>query len=268
MAKDQIWKNQPDRPNRPGESPIPDRAAQFGYEQIPREEKADRVLKHFDAVAGKYDFMNSLLSLWIHHIWKRKAVGMLGLLPGERVLDVCGGTGDLSILASGFVGPSGRIVLYDFNAKMMATGRSKARGEDGSISYVQGDAQCIAFPDGCFDAAIIGFGIRNLTRMEFGFMEMHRVLRSGGRMLCLEFSKPVFGPFRWLYDIYSFHIMPFLGAFIAGNRQAYLHLAESIRTFPLPDALSDMLADIGFADVTYRRFTNGIAVAHLAKKRP
>jgi len=134
------------------------------------------------------------------------------------------------------------------------------------IAYVQGNAERIAFADASFDAVMVGFGIRNVTHMEQGFREMYRVLKPGGKMMCLEFSKPANTVFRWLYDFYSFYIMPFLGQIIAGSRQAYTHLPESIRMFPLPDELADILRTIGYQDVIYRRLTNGIAVIHLAYK--
>jgi demethylmenaquinone methyltransferase/2-methoxy-6-polyprenyl-1,4-benzoquinol methylase len=193
---------------------------------------------------------------------------MLSLQPGGRVLDVCGGTGDLAILAAGGTGPLGRVVIYDINRAMINAGLHKVRGTplEDRIRYVQGDAEEIAFPDRSFDAAMVGFGIRNVTRMRRGFEEMHRVLKPGGKLVCLEFSRPVWPVFRWLYDFYSFHVMPLLGELLAGSRKAYTHLPESIRMFPLPDELADMLREIGFARVDYRRFTNGIAVAHLAVK--
>ncbi len=243
-------------------------SAFFGYERIRAAEKTARVIRHFDSVAGVYDFMNTLLSFGIHHAWKRAAVRLLELAPGARVLDVCGGTGDLAILAARRTAPKGAVVIYDINRAMIAAGLPKVIGTplEGRIRHVQGDAERIAFPDGSFDAAMVGFGIRNVTHVQRGFSEMCRVLKPGGRMLCLEFSRPVWPVFRWLYDVYSFHVMPLLGDLLAGSRQAYTHLPESIRTFPLPDELADMLREAGFSRVAYRRFTNGIAVAHLAVK--
>ena len=242
--------------------------AQFGYDRISAEEKGTRVLRHFDGVASQYDLMNSVLSLGIHHLWKRKAIKTLGLYPGAYVLDVCGGTGDLSILAARIVGPTGRVILYDINEKMISAGIDKmSRSREGNrITHVLGDAEHIAFPDQCFDATMVGFGIRNLVHMKEGFKEMYRVLKHGGKIMCLEFSKPTCVPFRWLYDMYSFYIMPFLGEIIVGNRQAYLHLPESIRTFPLPDELARMLENIGFKNVSYKKLTNGIAVIHTGVK--
>jgi demethylmenaquinone methyltransferase/2-methoxy-6-polyprenyl-1,4-benzoquinol methylase len=193
---------------------------------------------------------------------------MLKLAPGDRVLDVCGGTGDLAILAARRVGPQGRVVIYDINRAMIHAGLQKiANSQMGArLRHVQGNAEQISFPDRHFEAVMVGFGIRNVTRMKMGFAEMHRVLKPGGKMMCLEFSKPIWPVFRWLYDFYSFHIMPFLGELIVGSRKAYTHLPESIRMFPLPDELSELLKTIGFSQVTYRSLTNGIAVIHLAVK--
>jgi demethylmenaquinone methyltransferase/2-methoxy-6-polyprenyl-1,4-benzoquinol methylase len=212
--------------------------------------------------------MNSLLSFGIHHLWKHSAVRMMNLAPGDRILDVCGGTADLAMLAAKDIGTAGGVIVYDINRAMIQAGLHKVALKDiaHSIGYVQGNAETISFPDMHFDATMVGFGIRNVTNMRKGFEEMFRVLKPGGKMMCLEFSKPTFAPFRWLYDIYSFYIMPFLGELIAGSRKAYTHLPESIRMFPLPDELSDMLTKIGFSQVSYRNLTNGIAVIHLAVK--
>ena len=242
--------------------------ADFGYQKIPAREKVNWVRNHFDAVAQKYDMMNTLLSFGIHYLWKRTAIRMLSLKPGDRVIDVCGGTGDLSILAIRKVRPSGQVVLYDINRKMMVTGRSKPvnAGARKQILYVQGDAESISFGPNQFDAAMVSFGIRNLTHIEEGFKEMYRVLKPGGRLMCLEFSKPVFPPFRWLYDFYSFSIMPLLGLLIVGSRKAYTYLPESIRVFPSPEELRKRLEEIGFRGVTYRRVSNGIAVVHMGVK--
>jgi demethylmenaquinone methyltransferase/2-methoxy-6-polyprenyl-1,4-benzoquinol methylase len=240
----------------------------FGFERVPVAEKAGKVRNHFDSIARHYDFMNTLLSFGIHHLWKATAVRMMGLSPGSSVLDVCGGTGDLAILAADMIGPSGRVVIYDINRAMMLAGLHKTAPKkvEQRVGYVQGDAESISFPEEKFDAAMVGFGIRNVTHIQNGFREMYRVLKPGGKMMCLEFSKPTFAPFRWLYDIYSFYIMPFLGELIAGSRTAYTHLPETIRMWPLPDELSKMLKGIGFSDVSHRKLTNGIAVIHLAVK--
>jgi demethylmenaquinone methyltransferase / 2-methoxy-6-polyprenyl-1,4-benzoquinol methylase len=243
--------------------------AHFGFQEIPAQEKVKWVREHFDTIARKYDVMNTLLSFGIHYLWKRKAIRLLGLKPGDRVIDVCGGTGDLSVLAVKKVTPSGLVVLYDINRKMMATGKGKStnRAAREKIRYVQGDAEKISFGTREFDAALVGFGIRNLTHPEEGFREMYRVLKPGGKFLCLEFSKPTAPLFRRLYDFYSFRLMPFIGLLFVGSRQPFTYLPESIRMFPSPQKLSAVLEEIGFSQVTYRYLTNGIAVIHLGLKR-
>ena len=242
--------------------------AYFGFQHVPRSQKTDRVRQHFNSVARHYDFMNTLLSFGIHHLWKRIAVRAMSLRPGQQVLDVCGGTGDLAILAAERIAPTGRVVIYDINHAMIQAGLHKVHRERirGCVDYVQGNAESISTGDGHFDAAMVGFGIRNVTDMQKGFEEMYRVLKPGGKLMCLEFSKPTFPVFRRLYDFYSFYIMPLLGELIAGSRTAYTHLPESIRMFPLPDELAAILRRIGFSQVTYRALTNGIAVIHLAVK--
>ena len=236
----------------------------FGFQKIPEKEKTARVGRHFDIVARRYDVMNTLLSFGIHYAWKRKAVGLLELKVGDVVIDCCGGTGDLSILASRRVGPGGSVILYDINRMMIEAGRRKssnavARKE---IAYVQGDAERISFKSGIFDAAMVGFGVRNLTHMEKGLQEIHRVIKRGGRFVCLEFSRPIHPLFRLLYDFYSFYIMPSAGFLLTGSRQAYTYLPESIRMFPSPRKLAALLGKTGFREVTYQTLSNGIAVVH------
>jgi len=263
-----VWLEDKERQAQIRESKAHVDEAYFGYERIRASRKTDRVIQHFNSVARHYDFMNTLLSFGIHYAWKRKAVRMLDLAPGDRVLDVCGGTGDLAIMAAGAIGPAGQVTIYDINRAMMNAGLHKV--VDAEIEtrlwHVQGNAECISFADGHFDAAMVGFGIRNVTRMNMGFEEMYRVLKPGGKLMCLEFSKPTWPVFRWLYDFYSFNIMPLLGQLLVGSRKAYTHLPESIRMFPLPNELSKLLKKIGFSHVTYHRLTNGIAVIHLAVK--
>ena len=268
LKQKEIWLDDKDRKEQLAQSDNDAKPTYFGYERVARNQKTDRVIQHFNSVARHYDFMNSLLSFGIHHLWKRMAVKMMGLAPGDRIVDVCGGTADLAILAARDIGPAGKVLVYDINRAMIQAGLHKVAHKDIAprIGYVQGNAETISFPDQRFDAAMVGFGIRNVTNMQKGFEEMYRVLKPGGKMMCLEFSRPTFAPFRWLYDIYSFYIMPFLGELIAGSRQAYTHLPESIRMFPLPDELSDLLTKIGFSRVSYRSLTNGIAVIHLAIK--
>ncbi len=262
------WLEEKKRQTQIDNSSQNDDEAYFGYERIRTVAKTDRVKQHFNSVARHYDFMNTLLSLGIHYAWKRSAVRMLKLAPGDRILDVCGGTGDLAILAAKAVGPTGRVVIYDINRAMIQAGMHKVIDTDieNRLGYIQGNAESISFPDRHFDTAMVGFGIRNVTFMKKGFEEMYRVLKPGGKMMCLEFSKPTWPVFRWLYDFYSFYIMPFLGQIIVGNRKAYTHLPESIRMFPLPDELANLLKNIGFSQVTVRSLTNGIAVIHLAIK--
>ena len=242
--------------------------ARFGNKKVDRSEKVNTVARHFNRVAPKYDLMNSVLSMGLQHVWKRASVRMMNIQPGDRVIDVCGGTGDLAILAARRAGPSGLIAIYDFNRAMMNAGRPKTNFDKISapITFVQGDAENIAFPDNTFDGAMVGFGIRNVTHLKKGFSEMHRVLRSGGRIMCLDFSKPTNALFRGLYDFYSFNVMPLLGGLIVGSAQSYACLSETIRMFPLPDELAAILESIGFEKVYYQRMTNSIAVAHVGTK--
>jgi demethylmenaquinone methyltransferase/2-methoxy-6-polyprenyl-1,4-benzoquinol methylase len=262
------WLDEYGKQNQPLDAGHSQKTAFFGYQKISEDEKSQWVLRHFNTVAKRYDLMNTLLSFGIHHLWKRTALRMMALNPGDRVLDVCGGTGDLAILAAETVGRSGRVIIYDINRAMIEAGVHKINHlpSEERISFVQGDAEHISFPGGYFDAAMVGFGIRNVTHMDQGFKEMCRVLKPGGKMLCLEFSKPTSPLFRWLYDIYSFHMMPALGEIFAGSSKAYLHLTESIRTFALPNELTAVLKQVGFSEVTERRLTNGIAMIHLAVK--
>ena len=242
--------------------------ARFGLKTYAEKEKAAAVRRHFDRVAPKYDFMNSLLSFGIQRAWKRAAIRLLNPVPGSRILDLCGGTGDLAHLAVGWTGPAGRATICDINMAMMAAGRRTYAPHPltRQVAWVQGDAEEVPFPEASFDAAMVGFGIRNLTHLKQGFQEMHRVLKPGGKFLCLEFSRPTNAVFRALYDVYSFNIMPLLGQLIAGSAESYACLPETIRMFPLPDELASMIAGCGFQQVTYRRMTNGMVVAHLATR--
>ncbi len=243
--------------------------ARFGIRSYKESEKYKAVIRHFNRVAPKYDFMNSLLSMGIQHVWKRAAIRMLNIREGEKVLDVCGGTGDLSILAARRTGRDGQVVIYDINRAMIEAGRHKIDPypDLGHISYVQGNAEEITFPDATFDVTMVGYGIRNVTHLKRGFGEMHRVLKPGGRILCLEFSRPDNPLFRALYDFYSFNIMPLLGELIAGSAESYACLPETIRMFPLPDELSAIFEGIGFEKVRYLSMTNGISVAHVGIKK-
>jgi demethylmenaquinone methyltransferase/2-methoxy-6-polyprenyl-1,4-benzoquinol methylase len=242
--------------------------AYFGYRQVSAAAKGRLVAQHFDTVARKYDLMNTLLSFGLHHLWKRAAVRMMALKAGDRVLDVCGGTGDLALRAARAIGGTGQVVVYDINWAMMAAGRPKVASSTLAprIGYIQGNAELLSCPDASFDAATVGFGIRNLTRPEKGFQEMFRVLKPGGTMMCLEFSRPKTAWFRRLYDFYSFYVMPAVGRIMVGSGDAYTYLPESIRIFSQPEALSAVLTGIGFTRVRYRRLTDGIAVIYLGVK--
>lgn len=262
------WLDEYKQQKHPSHPKIVEKSAYFGYQRVPMDEKSQWVMRHFNTVAKRYDLMNTLLSFGIHHLWKRFAVNIMALNPKDRVLDVCGGTADLAILAANTTGRCGYVVVYDINRAMIDAGIYKKNHSphENRIGFVQGDAEHLSFPDKYFDAVMVGFGIRNVTRMDQGFREMCRVLKPGGKMMCLEFSKPTAPLFRFLYDIYSFHIMPFLGEIIAGSSKAYMHLTESIRTFALPDELTKILKQSGFSQVTEYKLTNGIAMIHLAVK--
>ena len=240
----------------------------FGSRRVSHQEKKSLVQGHFDTVAARYDLTNNLLSFGLQQVWKRKAVAWLGLKRGERVLDACGGTADLGLLAAGPVGPEGRIIIYDFNRAMLAVGRDKIEhaGMVATMSLVQGDVEQIALQDQTFDAALVGFGIRNLAAMEAGLQELHRVLKPGGRLLILEFSQPTNTWFRTLYDLYSFTVMPLVGKIMMGSWEAYTYLPESIRLFASPDELGAILERVGFSRVDYHRLSNGIAVMYLCWK--
>ena len=241
----------------------------FGFKKHRAAEKATSVLSHFNRVAPKYDIMNSVLSFGIHHAWKRTAIRMLELKPGDQLLDVCGGTGDLAVLSAARTKHGGgHIFIYDINRAMMTTGRDRPENQQNHncIHYIEGDAEQMACRENQFDAAIVGFGIRNLTHLEKGFQEMYRVLKPGGKVMCLEFSKPTNPLFRWLYDFYSFNIMPFAGSILAGSRQSYACLSQTIRMFASADELKEILEGIGFEAVAYKRLTNGIAVIHMGRK--
>lgn len=242
--------------------------AYCGYRQVSAAAKGKLVHQHFDTVARKYDLMNTLLSFGLHHLWKRAAVRMMALKPGMRVLDVCGGTADLALRAARTMGDTGNVIVYDINWAMMAAGWPKVAGSTLAprIGYIQGDAERLSCPDASFDAAMVGFGIRNLTRPEAGFKELFRVLKPGGTMMCLEFSRPKTAWFRRLYDFYSFYVMPVIGRIMVGSGDAYTYLPQSIRMFSQPEELSAVLTGIGFTRVRFRRLTDGIAVIYLGVK--
>ncbi|MFP4159713.1 MAG: bifunctional demethylmenaquinone methyltransferase/2-methoxy-6-polyprenyl-1,4-benzoquinol methylase UbiE [Desulfobacterales bacterium] len=248
----------------PGESGF----TYFGFRRLPAEQKKKAVLEHFTRVAARYDFMNTVLSFGIHYAWKRRAVAMMNLKPGDTVLDVCGGTGDLAVYAAGRVGKNGRVFVFDMNHEMMRAGlaRPQNRKYKDRIFCARGDAECLALPDSSFDAAMVGFGIRNLTSIKRGLAEMYRVLKPGGRVMCLEFSKPVNPVFRQVYDLYSFYAMPLAGRILAGSARSYSCLSETIRMFATAEELADMFTEAGFENVSFKRLTNGIAAIHTGQK--
>ncbi len=231
-----------------------------------QQNKSATVRRYFNTIAGRYDFMNTLLSFGLHFLWKKETLKKAGLKGAEKVLDLCGGTGDLAMLAAPMVGKSGHIVLYDFSPEMIREGRHKINKAAARIYPICGDAENIAIRDNTFDRVFIGFGLRNLSDMEKGLREIFRVLKPSGKLLCLEFSQPVSPVMRILYNLYSFTIIPMAGKIIAGSTEAYKYLPQSIRAFPLPEKLSEIMGHTGFSEVSYKRLTNGIAVIHVATK--
>jgi len=229
-------------------------------------DKTARVRSYFDAIAGRYDLTNTLLSCGLHHVWKRRAIREAHLSSGMRVLDVCGGTGDLAARAARRLGPAGSVTLYDFSLAMIRAGRTRSGGRHARLRYVCGDARCLAARDGFFDVVLIGFGLRNLAGMDAGLREFQRVLKPGGRLVCLEFSQPEAPLLRRLYDLYSYRVIPVLGSLITGAREAYTYLPDSIRRFPAPERLRQMFEQAGFRDVACRLLTGGIAAIHTGRK--
>jgi demethylmenaquinone methyltransferase/2-methoxy-6-polyprenyl-1,4-benzoquinol methylase len=237
------------------------RLTQFGFERVPEEEKGPRVARVFDSVAARYDLMNDLMSGGLHRLWKRAAVERCGLRPGERVLDLAAGTGDLAQLLAARVRPGGAVVAADINAAMLAIGRDRLVDVGVVLPAVQCDAQRLPFGDSTFDCITIGFGLRNVTRKELALAEMLRVLRPGGRAVVLEFSR-VWPPLQPLYDAYSFGVLPRIGRLVAGDAAAYRYLAESIRVHPNQDELKTLLEAAGFGRVDYLNLAAGVVAIH------
>jgi demethylmenaquinone methyltransferase/2-methoxy-6-polyprenyl-1,4-benzoquinol methylase len=237
----------------------------FGFARVPADEKAGRVREVFDSVASRYDLMNDLMSLGVHRAWKRFTVEAAALRPGQRVLDLAGGTGDLAALMAPRVAPGGAVVLADINAAMLARGRERLqdRGLAGdAVGYCQLDAEALPFADASFDAVTIAFGLRNVTRKEAALEAIRRVLRPGGQLLVLEFSHPVAPGLAPLYDLYSFRVLPALGRLVAGDGDSYRYLAESIRVHPDQEGLKAMMEAAGFEGVRYHNLTGGIVALH------
>jgi len=236
----------------------------FGYREVPVEQKAGLVHEVFRSVAGNYDLMNDLMSLGIHRAWKADFAAHSGVQTGDRVLDLAGGTGDISALMSRRVGDEGLVVLTDINEAMLDVGRRRLedRGIVGNLRCALVDAEHLPFRDGEFDAVTIAFGLRNVTDKDQALREMRRVLRPGGRALILEFSAVEAEPLKKLYDTWSFGVLPLLGKWVAHDEDSYRYLAESIRKHPPQEELADMMREAGFEDVRYRNLTGGIVAIH------
>ncbi len=240
----------------------------FGFKEVPKEEKVKMVRGVFDSVADQYDIMNDLMSLGIHRIWKRIAIQLANVRAGDKVLDLAGGTGDLTALFEKRVGPKGQVVLADINAAMLRTGRNRLidRGLVGNIQYAQVNAECLPFADNTFDCVCIGFGLRNVTDKDAALRSMHRVLKPGGRVIILEFSHPVDSITEKVYDFYSFKLLPKIGALVAKDEESYRYLAESIRMHPKQDELKNMMENAGFERCEYFNLTQGIVAIHRGYK--
>lgn len=245
-----------------------DTTTHFGYQRVRVEEKARRVADVFNSVADKYDVMNDLMSFGIHRAWKRFAIEMTGVGPGQRVLDVASGTGDLARAMAQRVGETGEIVMTDINAAMLARGRERLTdaGIVGNVRHVLADAQYLPFEENHFDCVTISFGLRNVTDIPRALASMHRVLRPGGRLVVLEFSRPVLPGLKPFYDMYSFQVLPRLGRIIAGDAASYRYLAESIRMHPGQEQLRTLMLEAGFGQCDYYNLSGGIVALHRGYK--
>ncbi|MBA0901601.1 MAG: bifunctional demethylmenaquinone methyltransferase/2-methoxy-6-polyprenyl-1,4-benzoquinol methylase UbiE [Candidatus Nitrotoga sp.] len=237
----------------------------FGFSTVAETEKAQRVAEVFTSVAGKYDVMNDLMSLGLHRLWKRFAIQISGVRAGERVLDVAGGSGDLSRQFARRVGEDGQVWLTDINKAMLRVGRDRLIDEGASMPVAQCDAEHLPFPSNYFNCVSIAFGLRNVTHKDAALREMQRVLKPGGRLLVLEFSK-VWKPCEPLYDAYSFKLLPRLGQLIANDSESYRYLAESIRMHPSQEELKGMMEDAGLSRVEYFNLSAGIVALHRGYK--
>ena len=237
----------------------------FGYETVAETDKAARVREVFDSVASRYDLMNDLMSAGMHRAWKAFTVAVSGVRPGHRVLDIAAGTGDLSRAFSRKVGPQGMVVMSDINGAMLRTGRDRLLDAGSMVPALLCDAEQLPFPDGQFDLVSVAFGLRNMTHKDKALSEMYRVLKPGGKLLVLEFSKP-WEPLRGMYDLYSFQVLPRMGKLIAGDAQSYRYLAESIRMHPDQETLAGMMRDAGFGHVDWHNLTAGVVALHIGQK--
>ncbi|CAI8164614.1 MAG: Ubiquinone/menaquinone biosynthesis C-methyltransferase UbiE [Cellvibrionales bacterium UBA7375] len=245
-----------------------DKTTHFGYKQVNVEEKAGKVAEVFHSVAANYDLMNDLMSAGIHRLWKRVAIQMSGVRPGHSVLDIAGGTGDLAAKFSRIVGPEGTVVLADINDSMLKVGRDRLvdRGITDNVRFSQADAQHLPFPDNSFDVITIAFGLRNVTDKDMALRSMLRVLKPGGKLLVLEFSKPPNALLSKIYDGYSFSVLPKLGKLFANDADSYQYLAESIRMHPNQETLQSMMDNAGFENTDYHNMTGGIVALHRGVK--
>jgi demethylmenaquinone methyltransferase/2-methoxy-6-polyprenyl-1,4-benzoquinol methylase len=237
----------------------------FGYETVDEADKQRRVRGVFDSVASRYDLMNDLMSFGLHRAWKAYAVTVAGVREGQKVLDIAGGTGDLARAFAGRVGTSGRVVLTDINDAMLRRGRDRLLDAGVVVPCALADAERLPFLDATFDLVSVAFGLRNMTSKERALTEMARVLKPGGRLLVLEFSK-VAQPLERAYDWYSFQLLPRLGRFVAGDADSYRYLAESIRVHPDAAALKTMMQAHGFGHVDVHRLTGGVVAVHMGVK--
>ncbi len=236
----------------------------FGYQEIPQQEKTQKVAEVFHSVASRYDVMNDLMSLGIHRLWKRFAIELTGVRAGQQVLDLAGGTGDLAQRLAGLVGEAGLVVLADINASMLKIGRERLinQGILNNVAFVQANAECLPFPENSFDCVTIAFGLRNVTDKDAALHSMFQTLKPGGKCLILEFSKPTAPLLKPLYDAYSFNILPLLGKYIAKDEASYRYLAESIRRHPDQETLKKMMEQAGFERCDYHNLTGGIVALH------
>ena len=237
----------------------------FGFQKVPEDEKARKVAGVFDSVAGRYDLMNDLMSAGLHRLWKRFTVEISGVRSGGLVLDIAGGTGDLALLFARRTAPNGEVWLTDINGSMLAVGRDRLLDQGIALPALQCNAERLPFPSGHFDCVSVAFGLRNMTHKEIALAEMHRVLKPGGRVLVLEFSK-VWKPLAPLYDAYSFKVLPLLGRLVANDAESYRYLAESIRVHPSQDELKQMMEQAGFERVEYFNLTAGVVALHRGYK--
>jgi demethylmenaquinone methyltransferase/2-methoxy-6-polyprenyl-1,4-benzoquinol methylase len=237
----------------------------FGFETVDEREKARRVRGVFDSVAPRYDLMNDLMSAGLHRAWKAYTVLVANVQPGQQVLDIAGGTGDLAMAFARKAGPRGRVVHTDINEAMLRTGRDRLLDAGLVLPTVVCDAEKLPFPTGHFDLVSVAFGLRNMTHKDIALAEMNRVLRPGGKLLVLEFSR-VAAPLRRAYDWYSFNVLPRLGQAVAGDASSYRYLAESIRMHPGQEELKSLMRNAGFGHVDYHNLTGGVAALHVGIK--